>query len=574
MSDKIKQPSFKKIYLEPDNQSFSRIMANGKKYMVPHFQRDYSWKSEHWEELWQDIEEMRESRIQHFMGYLVFQTDDGKMFTVIDGQQRLTTLSIAIVAAVNALQNFIDHKIQPQENQIRIDSYKATYLGVLDAVTLRTHRKFTLNRHNDSHFHALTRQFGITAQRNLTATNRKINKAFEFFKNRFETYQSGEEVAAMIADIADGLLFTTITVQNDLNAYTVFETLNARGLHLSTPDLLKNYLLSTMASDAAYSEEHFRDFEEHWAGILEQLGETEFTNFLRSYLGIQKKLVAKKDLFRTLKNDVESPNDVIPYLEDLRKHAPVYAALQDHNDNFWNESDGAYTNIKPHLEALRTFNIKTPLSLLMAGYQRLSPNDFIDLVGRIASVSIRYNIIGSNPTPVQEQTYNDMANKVTNEGESLRALTDILGLVYPDNDSFSRDFTSKTLPSRQSSKKILFLLRKIEQQLSGDEPPSSLTLEHILPYNPDDAWQEYFGRESVEQAIDRLGNMALLPSSQNLGQESFAKKRAVLQQSPYKINQHIAEYDEWNMDALKDHQEWLARHARTVWKISQLEQPS
>ena len=574
MTGKINRKGFSVLSLETHNQLFSDVMANGKKYGIPRFQRDYSWQLEQWDELWKDIESMRESRIQHFMGYLVFQAEDSKTFTVIDGQQRLTTISILVLAALKKLDDFITNGIEEDDNRERMESYKRTYIGVFDPVTLRTDPKLVLNRHNDSHFRAIVRTYNITMQRNITATNRNINKAFRFFENKFLSYKSGAEVAQILTDVADGLLFTTITVQDDLNAYTVFETLNARGMHLSTPDLLKNYLLSVMASSDAYLEHHFLDFEEQWAGILEQLGETEFTNFLRSYRGIQKKLVSKKDLFRTLKTDVRLPENVLLYLEDLKKYAPVYAALQDHNDNFWAEDSGRYTEVRPHLEALRIFNIKTPLSLLMAGYDKFSPQDFISLVKYIVAVSIRYNVICTQPSKDQEQIYNDIAYKVANENINLYDLTNMLRPVYPDNNSFGSAFASTTLPSRQSSKKIQFLLHKIEQQLSNEEPPTTLTIEHVLPYSPDDAWQEYFGRESVEQAIHMLGNMALLPSNQNMGQENFARKREVLQASQCCINQHIAEYPKWDMDNLKGHQDWLAGKAKTIWKISQLEQPN
>ncbi len=572
MSTKKRPAGFKKIYLEPDNQLFSEVMSNGKKYIIPRFQRDYFWEFGHWEELWQDIEEMRESRTQHFMGYLVFQTGDGKTFQIIDGQQRLTTLSIIVLAALGKLKKLIGEGVEPKENAARIEIYQNTYVGISDPVTLTTEPKLILNRHNNSHFRAITNQFEITAQRNIVLTNRKINQAFRFFKDKFLHCASGEAVAKILADIADGLLFTTITVQDDLNAYTVFETLNARGLHLSTPDLLKNYLLSTMASEKNYSEQHFRYFEEQWGYILDQLGETEFTGFLRSYRGIHNKLVNKRDLFHALKQDVKSPTDVLFYLEDLKKYAPVYAALQNPHDNFWNENDGLYSGARTHLEILKLFNIKTPLSLLMAGFSELPDKDFISLLKHVVAVTIRYNIICGKPPPDQERIYNQMANTLANNaGTPLPHLIGMLKPVYPDDAEFLTAFSSKSMPSRQSSKKIVFLLRKIEQQISSEEPPLTLTLEHVLPFSPDDAWQDYFGRSTYEDAIGRLGNMALLPARQNKGQERFAEKRAVLRGSTYAINRHIAEYPEWNMDNLQDHQKWLAKKAKTIWRISQLE---
>ena len=561
--------------MEPNNLLFSGVMSNRKRYIIPRFQRDYSWESEHWVELWEDIEQMRKNKAQHFMGYLVLQTQDGKTFQVIDGQQRLITLSIVILTAIKKLKELVAAGKEPDANEQRIKIYHDAYIGVSDPVTLRTEPKLVLNRHNDRHFRSLAQNTATTRQRNLTSTNRQLDLAFRFFDSRFQPCQSGEAVAAILGDIEDGLLFTTITVQDDLNAYMVFETLNARGLRLSTPDLLKNYLLSVLANEPAYSEGHFADFEEQWAGIIEQLGEFEFTNFLRSHRGMKEKLVNKRDLFRVLKKDVNAPAGVFPYLEDVKKHAAVYAALQDHNDKFWIEEGGEYGQARQHLEVMKLFGIKTPLSLMMAGFEKLlSPGDFIRLLQQLAVVSIRYNVICNKGAKDQESLYNNMANKLMKDDYAKRGnLADSLQAVYPDDASFSAAFAAKTMSSARDSKKILFLLRKIEQQLSGNEPPLTLTLEHVLPASPDDAWQERFGRNNYEDGINRLGNIALLSRKQNrnLGQKDFAKKRETLGDSPYKINQHIAEYEEWNMDSLQDHQKWLARQAKTVWKITQLQ---
>ena len=564
-------PIFKKIHLEPGNRLFSELMSNGQKYRVPRFQRDYAWDSENWDELWQDIEEVRESRVQHFMGYVVFQEGSNKAFEIIDGQQRITTLLILVIAALNKLQNLIDQQIEETENKTRIETYQKNLVGVFNVATLTVEPKLILNRHNNDHFSRLVQNSGIVEKRNLIQTNRKINKAFQFFQKKFAEIKSGREVAEIIADIGDGLLFTTIKVDNDLDAYTVFETLNARGLHLSTPDLLKNYLLSMLASDPKYGEDHFLDFEAQWADILEQLGETKFTAFLRTHSGMRNKLSYKKDLFKNLKKEVNEPNKILPYLRDLGTYSPIYAALQDHNDNFWKEGEGKYSAVREHLECLNIFSIKTPLSLLMAGYHELPHADFLSLLRHITTMSIRYNVICNYFPNVQEQTYNQIANKIMAGEKSLNKLIAMLSNLYPDDDDFARKFEIKTIPSRQSSKKILFLLRKIEQQLGGKEPPTSLTLEHVLPYSPDQSWQEYFGEGAVEQGIDRLGNMALLDQNQNMGQESFAQKRKVLRNSNGHINKHIAECAEWNMDNLHDHQRWLAQQAKTVWKISQLD---
>ena len=542
----------------------SEIMGNSKSYTIPRFQRDYSWEQTHLEELWQDIEQMLDSETQHFMGYLVFQTLDGKSFQVIDGQQRLTTISLLIVAALSHFQAMINKGIDADHNQQRFDAYQKTYLGVLDTVTLKRSAKLTLNRHNNPHFSSLTKEMAIPTRRNIIETNRKMNKAFEFFKEKLAVYaENGKELARVINGVTDGLMFTTITVKDDLNAYLVFETLNARGIQLSAPDLLKNYLLSTMAGNQQLDDSAFDDFETQWENILRELGERNFTSFLRSHIGMKDRLPYKKELYRVLKRQVTEANEVIPYLDGLGKNAPVYAALQNYQDDFWTEYDqGRYTAAKKDLEALCLFNVKTPLSL------------FIKILRWIAVISIRYNVIGNKSAKEQEIAYNKIANAIMHDEIDIDEVARKLKPVYPKDEQFHQDFIKKTMPSRQSSKKIMFLLRRIEQHLSdnNEEPSVNLSLEHVLPYNPEDHWQEIFGRENYEQAIDRLGNMAILPKNRNPGQQPFEEKRQILRDSGYRINRHIAEYNEWNIESLLEHQKWLADQAKTVWRADSLEE--
>ncbi|MCH9845501.1 MAG: DUF262 domain-containing HNH endonuclease family protein [Alphaproteobacteria bacterium] len=573
---------FSKLHLEPKNQTFSEAISNGKLYQIPKFQRDYSWEIIYLDELWQDIEEMIANGQQHFMGYLVLQSEKGKLnkFQVIDGQQRLTTLSLLMLALLHHLQNMANNEKDSEknrtDNQARFSAIHDRYLGVFDAITLKHSPKLTLNRHNQPHFNRMIKNYDIVATRGIIKTNRRLNNAFKFFKEKTASYQNGEAIAELIENIGNGLLFTTITVENDVNAYLVFETLNARGIQLSTPDLLKNYLLSTLSKDSKYDDESFNAFEEKWEYILTQLGETDFTNFLRSHMGMTASLPSKKELFSRLKKNINEADHVMPYLQNIEKMAPVYSAVQKPHDDFWHEHDAIKGKIRAHLDTLDLFNIKTPYSLLMAAYDTYMSHDsdkFLKILEWIAIISIRYNVICNRPANEQENRYNHIAREITsNHNLQLSSIKMMLKTIYPDDNIIKSSFTDKTLPSKQSSKKIRFLLSHIEKHLSnGHLPSDDLTIEHILPQNPDDDWQQYFGYDSYETAIDRLGNMALLTKGQNMAQEPFADKQKILQQSNYKINQHIAtEYSEWNIENLAKHQKWLAHKVISIWKIEGL----
>ena len=509
--------TFKKVYLDPENKTFAEVMSNGKSYAVPAFQRDYSWEEEQLDELWQDIQHIQERETQHFMGYLVLQSVDDKSFQIIDGQQRITTITLIIIAILARFNALIEGDIEARDNKKRKEETHKRYLGVFHVVTLATAPKLSLNRNNKDHFREIVDlPYGIPRARGIIATNRRLNKAFEFFCKKLSSYSS-KALAELIEVLGDGLLFTTITVSDDLDAFLVFETLNARGIHLSAPDLLKNYLLSTL--NPGEKSQAIEDFERLWSGTIEQLGETNFTAFLRSYEGMSSKLRHKKELYRYLKDFIKSSTQVMPYVRSLKEHSSVYAALQNPDDSFWKEyGNGKYLECTEDLRVLKLFNIKTPLSLLMAAYGKYDAKHFNAVVRLLAVVSVRYNVICQKSANEQEALYNAIANSVTNESDFLFAdlKKQLTNSVYPSDDEFFSAFARKTLPARKSPKKIIYLLNAISKHSDeGSLPLDNFTLEHVLPYNPTDEWQEYFGIDTYNEAIDRLANFALLPAGKN-----------------------------------------------------------
>lgn len=136
------------------NDTYRKLMGNGLTYRIPRFQRDYSWGEDEWDDLWQDIlgTIAEGGEPAHYMGYLVLQSADDRVFDVIDGQQRLTTLSIIVLAALKNLQRLIDEGKEPQRTGQRLDQLRQTYIGYLDPVTLVPRSKLTLNRNNDNYY--------------------------------------------------------------------------------------------------------------------------------------------------------------------------------------------------------------------------------------------------------------------------------------------------------------------------------------------------------------------------------------------------------------------------------------
>ena len=141
------------INFDTSNKNFREILGNGLKYQVPRFQRDYAWTDEQWGDLWQDIEEViTESEEEHYMGYLVLQRVDDKTFIIIDGQQRLTTITLIIIASLYYLKELVEADNHSEDNQRRLDALRSSYIGALDPVSLTVENKLTLNRNNQDYF--------------------------------------------------------------------------------------------------------------------------------------------------------------------------------------------------------------------------------------------------------------------------------------------------------------------------------------------------------------------------------------------------------------------------------------
>ena len=183
----------------------------------------------------------------------------------------------------------------------------------------------------------------------------------------------------------------------------------ARGVRLSSTDLMKNYLFSVISSEGAHDAE-LKNLEERWETIVGLLGSESFPEFLRVFWNSRNKLVRKADLFKTIRKAIDNKAAAFALIRALDVHARVYAALRDPADSAW-ESDA-----RSALRQLQMFSVRQPLALLLATYDRFGETDrasFIHILRAIAVVSFRYNVICSRPTHEQERIYNEIAQRLS-----------------------------------------------------------------------------------------------------------------------------------------------------------------
>ena len=231
--------------------NYLELIANGKTYRVPPYQRDYAWTEEEWEDLWNDILDLRQQpEGRHYMGALVVHGQSDREFTVIDGQQRLATIGVLSLSIIDKLHRMADRGIDADRNRERARELRNRFVGEKDPASLVEISRLNLSRADDAFYQDCLVQLRTPPNpRGLPESNGLLWKCFGYFSAQLDALEDlqedGEALARVLSETAARcLLFILITVDDELDAYTVFETLNARGLELTTADLLKNYLFS------------------------------------------------------------------------------------------------------------------------------------------------------------------------------------------------------------------------------------------------------------------------------------------------------------------------------------------
>lgn len=560
--------------LDTSTVSMSDIIGNGKTYAVPAYQRDYSWKQDHWEDLWNDVLGIQVSGSVHYMGSIVLQNMGEKRYHVIDGQQRFSTLTLIVLATIKKLQSLIKEGIEVDQNEERVSLLQKKFIGDKDPASLTYSSKLQLNENNNSFFQSNLLVFRPPVnEKTLKDSDRLIWNAYNFFVQRlnehFKDVTSGEEIAGFLNKIvAERLMFIQIVVEDELSAYTVFETLNSRGVGLTVTDLLKNYLFSIS------SEVDLPHVKDKWKKTVDIIGLDTFPAFLRHFWISQNKLIRQEYLFRAIRESVVDSPGVISLLEALEENALLYNALANYADSFW----GGDREIRLRIKELALFKERQAFPLLIAAYNNFSLEDFKTILRFVVIITFRYTIIARLHTNLKETVYNEAAVGIgTRDLTSPNMVVDILRPLYPSDNDFRNDFSTKVISTKRGKKLVRYILFKLENHLSQadyDYEENPGTIEHILPENGNQNYLDQFPTSIHESLVYRLGNYTLLEDDKNRECQTLAfdQKKEVYVTSQYAMTSRI-DQNEWTPNTVELRQEFLANQATAIWRIAQLDQP-
>ena len=560
--------------LNTGTTSYLELIGNGKTYRVPPYQRDYAWTQQEWEDLWNDVVELRgDPDSRHYMGALVVQARGDREFFVIDGQQRLATISLLALAVIDKLRRMADEGADEARNRERATELRNRFIGEKDPASLVESSRLRLNETDDPFYQDYLVQLRPPLNpRGLPGSNALLWKCCRYFSKQIDELEvgagdEGEEIAKVLSEtVARRLLFILITVDDELNAYTLFETLNARGLELTTTDLLKNYFFSKVRAGADIDS-----LKRRWQTLIATVTQERFPDFLRHHLLCEHPKIRRQRLFKMVRNRVRTPEETFGFLTALEGRAELFAALTDVNHGYWIDRPAA----KPFIGELILFRARQMTPVFFAAWGRFSDDDFVRLLKLAAVIAFRYAVVSAlNPNLLERVCH--FAAKAVIEGQANRpgAVFTQLRSIYVDDDRFESDFARWTVSTRGQRGRIArYVLARLETdagERAVDPETDPGTVEHVLPENPAGEWAEVFPPDRWDAAVDRLGNLTLLERALNrdVGNAGYPAKRAAYESSGYALTREVADLapEEWTPALLEERQRRLAARAVRLWR--------
>lgn len=565
-------------FLQAGETTLNKLLNTSRQFIVPIFQRNYSWQKSQYEQLWFDI--LRASKFKekqnHFIGSIVYidmGTPAGRpqQLLLIDGQQRLTTISILLCAIKDYVQKFnLETKL------INLAKIKNQFLYNSDEID-EDRYKLLLNVQDKETYIKLIDNTIFTV--NKPATN--IIKCYEFFYERIEDFikQYGQidEIYAGIFKLS--LVSISLDKDSD-NPQMIFESMNSTGKDLSQTDLLRNYLLMDLTP-----EKQTRLYKTYWKPMEELFGEDIYKNdvnkfdyFIRDFLTLKSDtghICKINNVYENFKRYYLDNNcEKFAVLKDLFTYAKYYACidlLQENDDElklYWQE----FKKLDSHV--VYPFLLK-----LYDDYSRqiLIKEDFKKILQVVISYLWR-RAICEIPTNSLSKTFATLYQAVDKEdyvNSIIKAFVFKSSYKrFPSDYEVREKLQTKDIYHFRLRKYLLEALENYYHKEPIDLNTANYTIEHIMPQNIEHnlSWQQMLGEDWQEVHslyLHSLGNLTITGYNAEMSNKSFWEKvngESGFKHSHLKLNESIAQCDVWNKKAIQRRTNILTDIILKIWK--------
>lgn len=529
------------------------IIEGTKQYVIPLFQRTYSWTNKEWDILWKDLLELCEAENPrtHFIGSIVnmptVSVPEGvAKFLLIDGQQRLTTIFILLTLLRNKAREMQKQDFAEEiNNTLLVNPYKKDndfFKLMPTQVDRDTYKNFINGKANDK--------------------ESQLTRAYSFFEKKLRQVSFEHDKLKKI--ITSYFSVVSIVLDTDDNPYLVFESLNAKGRPLTQADLIRNYFFMRIHIDNQDDV-----YNNYWQPMQTALNGS-LTEFIRHFLMRDGSIIKQNDVYYALKEKVSTGN-AIDYLKELQKYSVYYQRL-------------IYPELEPeealqkYFRRLNRIEVTTAYPLLLNFYgnyaaKKINKDDFVDVLKTLENYLIRRfvcNIPTNQLNKVFPAVYPLLLTNHQNDfAEGVKAVLQSRG--YPrDNEFHARFKDTKFYGAGDRQIKTKLILETIEESFAHKEavPFENLTIEHVMPQTLSEWWQNHLGddwEETHELFLHTIGNLTLTAYNTEMSNDEFITKKKTYDGSHLELNKYFSPISSWKRTEIEDRAEALAKQALAIW---------
>jgi len=568
--------------MKANETKFEDFLASNKtQFIIPVYQRNYDWTTTQCKQLLDDILEVGLSKKMnaHFIGSIVYVHDDVytssriKELTIIDGQQRLTTITLLYIVLYRIAKEI--------NNEALINEITETYL--INKFT-REEEKLKL-RPTENNDRALKYLLRSDTQEEYSDFSKLIDN-FDYFKGRINQ----DNYLTVLTGLAK-LMFVEISLDREKDApQRIFESLNSTGLDLSQADLIRNYILMGLNR-----KDQNKIYTDYWE-IIEKYAKDETTNqsrvsdFIRDYLTLENKNIPNKNrVYQEFKAKFPTSS-----LSELEKVLSALKSLVKYYNKLINPNKESDREIKLHLEYISRLEISVAYPFLMKVYEdygkeAIDKKTFLDILELVQSYTWRRFIMGFG-TEGRNKIFMTLYDKIDNSNYLFSIQKALMKLT--GNSRFPK--TKETINALKEKdvynikpKNRSYLLERLENYENREpviiEGNPNITVEHIFPQNPDPKWKLVLSQDEYnlikDIQLNTIGNLTLSGNNGALGNKSFLEKREMNKDGKEQgyefsrlwLNKQLATLDKWDWEQINKRFDLIADRFLKIWTFPEIE---
>ncbi len=536
--------------------------------IVPKYQRDYAWEEKHVNDLLIDISNaLKNEEKEYFIGSIVVKNNENDRSEVVDGQQRLATITIII--------NSIKSIFEKEGNERKAFQISNDFLMTHELRSEEDVPRLILNDNDHDFFfsHVLNDKPNQSTKKDLRLSHQKLLNAKKAIQSKLTQIldannQNSDVLIDWVEYIESKVKVIWVEVPDYANAFTIFETLNDRGLDLAISDLLKNYLFHKSASA-------IKQAQQNWITMVSVLESADnnstvvpYIKYLwASYYGN----VREKELYNKIKDTVKTKTKALEFSNQLADNSNLYTALLYSDHRYWSEFS---TSTRKNIRTINDLGMVQIRPLLLSMLPKFNKKETEKSLNSIVSLIVRLIVSGTLSSGVFERHFSITAMKIRNE--EIKNQDDLLeGLksLTPSDERFKEAFQTFTISNSTIAKYILSTIENFRRNDQGSElipnnDETVVNLEHILPKKMNENWSG-FDEDEHKLYFKRLGNMTILNSRKNsrIGNKSFEEKSPIFTDSEFIITKEISIDSQWTKKSISVRQNQFANDAINCWKM-------